>query len=232
MYLDLDEIQTVFHRRWFWSVQKPALARFRRKDHMGEADQPLAESIREFVAKSGHPRPNGPIRLLTHLRYFGFVMNPVSFYFCFDKETQEVQTIVAEVHNTPWGEQHCYVIESDQFRTGPKQEPTEKTFHVSPFMPMDLEYLWQFTAPQEKLMVHIENHRTGEKIFDVVMQLDRREITGANLASSLIRFPLMTLNVLMAIYWQALRLWMKRIPYFPHPKHAQSSEKSKGSTTP
>jgi len=232
MYFDLDEIQTVFHRRWFWSTQRPALARFCRKDHMGEAEQPLEDSVRDFVTKSGRPRPNGPIRLLTQLRYFGFVMNPVSFYFCFDKETQEVQTIVAEVHNTPWGEQHCYVIDADQFRPGSEKQPTEKVFHVSPFMPMDLLYFWQFTEPEGSLTVNIENHCTDGKFFDVMLRLDRREMTTANLTRALIRFPLITIYIFAAIYWQALRLWMKRIPYFPHPKHSQSSEKSKGSTTP
>jgi len=199
---------------------------------MGDTDQPLIDSIRDFVTKSGRPRPNGPIRLLTHLRYFGFVMNPVSFYFCFDKESQAVQTVVAEVHNTPWGEQHCYVIDADQFHPGTGKQPTEKTFHVSPFMPMDIQYFWQMTAPEASLTVNIENHRQGEKIFDVILQLERRELTTANLARSLIRYPLITGYVLTAIYWQALSLWMKRVPYYPHPKHSQSSEQSKSSRTP
>ncbi|MDF1743957.1 MAG: DUF1365 domain-containing protein [Gimesia sp.] len=232
MYLDLDEIHTVFQGRWFWSARRPALARFCREDHMGDADQSLSDSIRDFVTKSGRPRPDGPIRLLTHLRYFGFIMNPVSFYFCFDKDSQAVQTVVAEVHNTPWGEQHCYIIDADQFRPGAEKQPTDKTFHVSPFMPMDIQYFWRMTEPQDSLTVNIDNQRNSEKIFDVIMQLNRREITTANLTRSLILYPLITGYVFAAIYWQALRLWMKRVPYYPHPKHSQSSEESKGAKTP
>jgi len=232
MYLDLDELETVFHHRWFWSTRRPALARFRRKDHMGDPQKPLAESLRDFVAQSGRPRPEGPIRLLTHLRYFGFVMNPVSFYFCFDNDSRRVQTVVAEVHNTPWGEQHCYILNADQFRPGNEKQPTDKAFHVSPFMPMDMQYVWRLTEPDQDLTVNIENHRQDRNVLSVTLQLQRREITTRNLMRALIRFPLMTWYVFAAIYWQALRLWIKHVPFYPHPKYSKSSEQSTSSRTP
>lgn len=231
MYLDLDEIETVFLHQWFWSARRPALARFRREDHMGDPQIPLADSIRDFVAQSGRSRPEGPIRLLTHLRYFGFVMNPVSFYFCFDSKKQRVETIVAEVHNTPWGEQHCYVIDRNQLNERNEEHPTDKVFHVSPFMPMDMQYFWAFTEPRQELTINIQNHRAGNKVFSVTMQLMRREITTANLMRSLMRFPLMTWSVFAAIYWQALRLWIKRVPIYPHPKHSKPSGQSTNSRT-
>ena len=110
MYLDLDDLDDVFQGRWLWSTQRPALARFRREDHVGDPSVPLDEAVRDLVAaRTGH-RPAGPVRLLTHLRYFGYVMNPVSFYYCFAADGAGLEAIVAEVNNTPWGEQHCYVL--------------------------------------------------------------------------------------------------------------------------
>lgn len=231
MYLDLGEIETVFQHQWFWSARRPALARFRREDHMGDPQEPLADSIRDFVAQSGRSRPEGPIRLLTHLRYFGFVMNPVSFYFCFDPKNKRVETIVAEVHNTPWGEQHCYVIDRNEWDERSEKRSTDKVFHVSPFMPMDMQYIWAFSEPKHELTINIENYRASENVFNVTMQLKRREMTTANLMRSLMRFPLMTWYVFAAIYWQALRLWIKRVPYYPHPKHSKSSDQSTSSRT-
>ena len=110
MYLDLEELPTLIRDRWLWSVNKVNLAFFRRRDHLGDPRLPLDRSVRDLVEEQLGERPEGPIRLLTHLRYFGICFNPVSFYYCYDKDGRYVQTIVAEVHNTPWLEQHCYVF--------------------------------------------------------------------------------------------------------------------------
>ena len=110
LYLDLDEIPDVFDAYWLWSARSTALARFRRSDHTGNPLQSLDQSIRHLVESQSGDRPGGRITLLTHLRYFGYCMNPVSFYFCWDDSGQKVTHVVAEVNNTPWGEQHCYVL--------------------------------------------------------------------------------------------------------------------------
>ena len=184
MYLDLDELPEVFRGRWFWSVRRTALARFRREDHFGDPWQPLDEAVRARVEQETGRAPEGPIRLLTHLRYFGHVFNPVSFYYCFDRDDQFVETIVAEVNNTPWGERHCYVLPQSMNRgneTHARYHP-EKVFHVSPFMEMDVDYDWRFNQPGERLTVHMENARDGEKVFDATLNLQRQEISAGSLA--------------------------------------------------
>ncbi|NND44856.1 MAG: DUF1365 domain-containing protein [Xanthomonadales bacterium] len=219
MYLDLAEIDTVFRGRWLWSTRRFALARFRREDHLGDPAVPLVDAVRDLVEREAGWRPQGPIRLLTHLSYFGYCFNPVSFYYCFDARGQQVEAVVAEVNNTPWGEQHCYVLDGSGKPGGAAQQrfSPEKQMHVSPFMPMDIRYGWHFSRPGEILGVYMENIREDEKVFDATLKLERREITGPALASVLARHPLMTLKVFVAIHWQALLLWLKRVPVHDHP---------------
>jgi DUF1365 family protein len=224
-YLDLDELDDVFRGRWLWSTRRPALARFRRTDHFGPPDQPLAATVRDLVQSRTGTRPEGSIRLLTHLRYFGYVMNPVSFYFCFDPH-DALQAVVAEVTNTPWGETHCYVIEpssdDESLSSGPPilRASHPKQLHVSPFLPMDLQYRWQIGLPGERLTIQIENEQSGERVFHASLTLQRRPIATAQLAGVLLRYPLMTARITAGIYWQALRLWWQGATFFPHPRHA------------
>ena len=142
MYVDLAELPKLFNRRWFWSNNKFSLAWFRREDHFGKHGVKLDESIRQLVQKETGKRPRGPVRLLTHFRYFGFCFNPVSFYYCFDEADAHVETIVAEVNNTPWNDQHCYVLSENknEGNTRNKRYRFGKDFHVSPFMDMNIDY--------------------------------------------------------------------------------------------
>ena len=222
--LDLAELDEVFRGRWLWSVQRTAVARFRRQDHLGDPDEPLATSVRRCVEQATGRRPEGPIRLLTHLRYFGYCFNPVSFYYCYDRHGEAVQAIVAEVNNTPWGERHIYVLEDNPHSTGApggsdcwQQEFTpRKAMHVSPFMPMEVDNRWRFTVTGTRLLVHMEIARDAEKLFDATLSLARREISGRSLARVLCLYPLMTVKVIVAIHWQALLLWLKGAPVYQH----------------
>ena len=216
MYVDLEELPSLFDNFRLWGVNKTALASFQRQDYLGDPKQDLATSVRQLVEKKSSTRAEGPIRLLTHFRYFGYVFNPLSLYFCFDHQGINVTHVVAEVSNTPWNESHCYVLsgycENNNFVT----PDHEKVFHVSPFMDLDMFYRWHISVPHENLSVRIENHKDNNKIFAASMSLQRLDLNATNLMHALINFPLMSYKITSAIYLQAFKLWIKRIKYVPH----------------
>ena len=232
-YIDLSEVPQLFDGRWFWSARHPSLAWFRRADFLGPAHVPLDTAVRDLVKERTGARPVGPIRLLTHLRFFGFSFNPVSFYYVFDPTDSRVETIVAEITNTPWKERHAYVLPvTAAARRGARawRFKFQKEFHVSPFMPMDMRYEWSFGVPGAGLHVHMENFSSAEARgaaqFDATLNLRREPMTAGVLARALASFPLMTLKVVALIHWQALRLVLKRTPFHVHPAKCPTREPS------
>jgi len=224
LYVDLAELDAVFAGRWLWSTRRPALAWLRRNDYLGDPAVPIDQAVRDRVLQETGARPQGPVRMLTHLRYFGIAFNPVTFYYCFDLADRRVETIVAEITNTPWHERHAYVL-TDAMNVGRgfgTRYRFGKRFHVSPFMAMDIDCDWRFSAPSATLGVHMQNLSDDRKIFDATLTLERHDVTARNLARALIAYPMMTAQVMAGIYWQALRLWLKRIPFHRHPSHAVS----------
>ncbi|MFZ0133916.1 MAG: DUF1365 domain-containing protein [Desulfobacterales bacterium] len=220
MFLDLSEVPAVFRLHPLWSNERPNVASFRRRDHFGDPQLPLDQAVRDLVEERLGRRPQGPIRLLTHLRYFGYCFNPASFYYCYDRADTRLETIVVEIHNTPWGERYCYVLgreQNDHPLANWRRHRFAKVFHVSPFIHMDIDYDWRFCEPGKVIRVHMIDKEGGRILFDASLGLERRPIDRAALNRVLILYPVMTLKVTAMIYWQALRLLIKKTPFFAHP---------------
>lgn len=221
MYLDLAEMPAVLDIHPLWSADRVNLAYFRRRDHFGPADVPLDRALRNHVGMHTGVRPTGPIRMLAHLRYFGHCFNPVSFYYVYDDSDTRLETIVAEINNTPWGERHLYVLD-DQNNIHPqgkwRRYRFSKAFHISPYLPMDIDYDWRFSVPHKRLNVHLMNFKDGQRVFDATLDLSREPLSRHNLTRMLLLYPAMTVKVIAMIYWQALKLKVKQSPFYDHPK--------------
>ena len=225
MCVDLDSMEDTFSGTKLWSSNRRAIARFKREDHFGDPSISLSDSVRDRVYEELKFRPEGPVQMLSHFRYFGYVMNPVSFYYAYSADGQEIEAVIAEIHNTPWGERHCYCLDTRD-SDGPWQFSFEKTFHVSPFMGMNQHYQWNVSPPNEQLSIHMVNRENDEKMFDATLSLSQENITPRKLRMLLIRYPLLTVKVIMGIYIHAGLLWLKRIPFRPHPKHDRLAKDS------
>lgn len=225
-YLDLGELPALLRGGHGPGRAAFSPASFRRTDHLGDPRLPLAEAVGDLVAARTGCRPPGPIRLLTLLRNWGYYFSPLSLYYCFDAAGETVDAVVAEVTNTPWGERHWYVLwRGNRIGREPGRFQHPKGFHVSPFMDMAMSYQWHLPAPGEQLSVAIVNCREEERLFDVSMVLKRRELSRSTMLRAVCRRPWMTGRVVQAIYWQALRLWWKKCPFYPHPNRGNPEAK-------
>ncbi len=221
--LDLDEMPQWLQRCPGWSARRPALAWFRRSDFFGDPRVPLKETVLERVEQVLGERPDGRVLMLGNLRYFGFLINPICCYYCYDS-AGTLRAVLAEVTNTPWREKHVYVLaagEHGQYL----QADFDKAMHVSPFMPMGMRYHWRSDTPGERLNLRLANSLCGEMQFDANLCLQRRGDSPWTFTRYLALYPFMTLRVAAGIYWQALRLWLKGVPFIPHPGTVNSENR-------
>jgi DUF1365 family protein len=227
LYLDLDEADDLFAKRPLWSATRKAPVRLRRGDYPGPAEQALDESIRDLVAERSGSRPDGPVRLLTQLRYLGYGFNPASFFYCFDADGRSLRAVVVHVTNTPWGERHSYVVEPESADNPDKgiRSELKKRFHVSPFMPMDLTHAFRFSLPGSTLEASIVDRKGGRTAFSAGLVMERRELGATEHAKLFLRHPMPGLRTMAGIYWQALKLYLKGAAYHPHPDEDAANSK-------
>ncbi len=222
VYLDLDELEELASKTRFLGLNCFNWASFFRSDFIDPERPDLKDAVFKRVKDDLGIECNGPVRLLTHIRYFGFIFNPVNFYYCFSEDGETVKAIVLEVTNTPWGERIVYVVPGNgQAHQGIKHD-FKKDMHVSPFIDMNWDYHCRFSFPDKRLNILMDNKNSASHLFNASLTMKRIEWTDRNFTRILLRFPWMTLNVVIGIYWQALKLWLKKIPYIPHPNpHAK-----------
>lgn len=203
--LDLDELNQINEQRSWFKINRFAPLQFKTTDYLGgdhDIDQ-LKPAVIDRAKQLGANKTINKVYFVGNVRCWGLYFSPVNFFYLYDGDKPVY--LLAEVSNTPWNETHCYLLDW-------QQKSCVKTFHVSPFNNLDMVYQWRFTEPKQKLMLHIENHKDG-KLFDATMQFKKAELNKTNLKKLVIAFPSMTVKILSAIYWQALKLMIKGVPF-------------------
>ena len=231
-FIKAREITDLLSRFWQLGSSAMSLARFHRRDYIGPADRSIEQCVIEKIAELGKfsgSDLHGEVFMLVHLRYFGFYFSPLNVYYL--RQQGEFRYMLAEVSNTPWNERHYYLQDLNSVSSHHKQ------FHVSPFNPMTQQYRWKILPPATdhgQCSIHIQCHDLEQaglpRVFDATVNLTRRELNRAELRRVLSRTPMQTLAVLVGIYWQALRLFIKGTPLYKHPRKLRS-EKERTTTT-
>ncbi len=213
--LDIDRLPELMRVSPLASYNCANVVSYQERDHFGDVTLPMRERLCRDAEMQAVAKPEGPVFMLTHLRTFGYNFNPVSFFYCY--RDGEFNSVMAEVNNTFAESQNYWLTKPVADSARSKRYRFEKKFHVSPFMAMEQEYDWTFTAPGDEIVVECMNLEKGEVVFDSSMRLQRREWSRRELHRALLQYPLMTARVIAGIHWQAVRLLMKGVPSVAHP---------------
>jgi DUF1365 family protein len=215
--LDLGELGALERRLTLFGYNRPNLLTLRDRDHLGDPGRPVRENLLAYLREHGVELDGGATLLLTNLRVAGYVFNPVSFFYCY-RADGELACIVAEVSNT-FGERIPYLLSPLNEVPSPKNRSyrADKLLHVSPFFSLNQAYQFFFSEPAERVYARIDLFEDGERPFHATLTGTRHELTNASLARALVRYPLMPMQVIGLIHWQALKLYLKGVPFFHKP---------------
>jgi uncharacterized protein len=225
--VDIDRLAESMAVSTFTSYNQLNWASFDERDHIGDPAQPLRDRVRASAEAAGHLLPEGPVLLLTNLRYAGYVFNPISLFYCYDRLAR-LRLVLAEVNNT-YGGRETYWLAPAAGAAGPLRATTDKRLYVSPFMESDVSYQFVLTSPGSRLLAHMTvrgapahaDTAAPARVFDATLRLDRRPWTAREIRRVLLRFPMMTAKVMAAIHWEALRLYLKGLAVVPDPQNTR-----------
>lgn len=213
-FLDIDNLHSIFKYIPFVSIDKFNLLSFYRKNYFpSKTNLSIRQEIENEIKRHGYDEIPKKIYILTHLAYLGFCYNPVSFYYCYD-DTDQLIFFLSEVNNTPWNERHIYLQKI------PKEDinswTQSKQFHVSPFLPMNLQYVWKINIPSKQVRIYLACV-DNKIIFRATLKLMQSTLNLKNCLTTFLLSPVITVLTVFRIYWQALIIFSKKIPFYQHP---------------
>lgn len=215
-WLDLDELDEVAGRVPIFGVNRRNLYSFRDGDHFSLGLATARANAIEFLRRSGETRAPAAVRLLTLPRVFGYTFNPISVFFFYDAAGEPYASLV-EVENTFYERKPFHVPAAAE--PGRFHQRVTKHFYVSPFSDLDLAFDFGFETPGSRLRISIDDYRGEEREMITSLTGARVPLTTRRLAALTFKYPLITLKIIGAIHWQALRLWLRRLPF--HKKEAR-----------
>lgn len=209
-YLDLDEIDELAEKLPWLSRNRQNVYAFNDADHLQEGAANVRDNVLNFLSNQGIGKEAGKIFLLTHLRTWGHIFNPVSFFFVDDKQGHPL-CLVAEVANT-FKEQKLYLVPKENLQSGIYRDKQIKEFYISPFSDLDTNIHFNVKPPSQSLALSINESEDGQPFFFSSMEGTRRPLNQKSLVYYTLLFPLITFKIVAGIHWQALLLYLKRIP--------------------
>ncbi|MBM9499770.1 DUF1365 domain-containing protein [Leptospira sp. 201903071] len=221
--LDLDELQTLDEKLRLFGVERRSLFRFSAKDHLGFGKTKVKENILEYLKQNGVSETIQKAILITNVRILGYVFNPVSFYY-FYGENDEPLCAVAEVGNT-FGEQKPFFLGKETWKDGAFRLKTGKFFYVSPFVGLKSEFEFTLRPSKEGLNIRIDVLEEDKAVMVTTYSGTKLELSDINLLRMFLRYPLVTVKVIVLIHWQALRLYLKGLPFI---KKEENTDLQKG----